>query len=92
MYFLYNKSFLSSACTAPRNEKYDFVLMGTSHTQVFYNHVVEPIIPKKMKNLATGAAGVVPEKIFLTCFFEAKNKTNQQKCCKYGYYLLLKCP
>lgn len=77
MYFLYNKSFLSSACTAPRNEKYDFLLMGTSHTQVFYNHIVEKIILKKMKNLATGAAGVIPEKIALTCFFEANNKTKQ---------------
>ncbi|MBI2613554.1 MAG: hypothetical protein HYW62_02185 [Candidatus Levybacteria bacterium] len=77
MYLLYNKSFLESACTAPRNGEYDFLLMGTSHTQVFYDHIVEKIIQKKMKNLATGAAGVVPEKIFLTCFFEANNKTNQ---------------
>lgn len=76
MYSLYNKSFLSSACTAPNNEKYDFILMGTSHTQGFYNYIVEGIIPKKMKNLATGAAGVIPEKIFLSCFFQASNSTH----------------
>lgn len=77
MYSLYKSSFLSSACTVPRNEKYDFLLMGTSHTQVFYNHIVEKIVLKKMKNISTGAAGVVPEKIMLSCFFEAKNTTNQ---------------
>lgn len=77
IYILYNKSFLSSICTAPRNEKYDFVLMGTSHTQLFYNYIVEPIIAKKMKNLATGAAGVIPQKIQLECFFETNNKAKQ---------------
>lgn len=77
IYLIYSKSFLSSICTAPRNEKYDFVLMGTSHTQLFYNYIVEPIISKKMKNLASGAAGVIPQKIQLECFFETNNKTKQ---------------
>lgn len=77
IYLIYNKSFLSSICTAPRNEKYDFVLLGTSHTQLFYNYIVEPIISKKMKNLATGAAGVIPQKIQLECFFETNNKSKQ---------------
>lgn len=77
IYSLYSKSFLSSACTAPRNEEYDFLLMGTSHTQVFYKHIVEDIIPREMKNLASGASGVIPQKIQLLCFFEANNKTKQ---------------
>lgn len=77
IYSLYNKSFLTSACTAPKDEKYDFVLMGTSHGQVFYKHIVEPIISKKMKNLASGAAGIIPQKIQLECFFQAHNKTDK---------------
>lgn len=77
MYLIYGKSFLTSVCVLPRNEKYDFVLMGTSHTQLFYKHIVESIIPKQMKNLASGAAGVIPQKIQLLCFFQANNETKQ---------------
>ena len=77
IYLLYGKSFLTSSCTSPKNEKYDFVLMGTSHTQVFYKYIVEKIISIKMKNLSTGAAGIIPEKIILICFFKANNKTKQ---------------
>ncbi len=75
IYLIDGKGFLVSACNLAQRENFDFIMLGTSHTQVFYNHVVEKILPKKMKNLATGSAGVVPEKIRLLCFFESKNST-----------------
>lgn len=69
----------SSICSSPNNMDYDVVIMGTSHAQAFTTNasLVEKIISKKIGTLTNGSAGVVPEKIFLSCFFKANNKTKQ---------------
>lgn len=77
IYALYGKSYLTSVCTSPTKQNYDFVLLGTSHAEFLYPYLVEPILMKKMKNLGAGSAGIIPQKIQTECFFYSHNKTKK---------------
>ncbi|OFZ59896.1 MAG: hypothetical protein A3D92_05470 [Bacteroidetes bacterium RIFCSPHIGHO2_02_FULL_44_7] len=67
--------------TIPRNQRYDAVFLGASHSRVFSatgNHSrMEKILDKKIVNLSKTAAGLMPEEVYLSYFYEQGNTTSE---------------
>ena len=64
-----------------KNTQYDILMMGSSHGRIFSrnrNHeIVERVLQKKVATIAGGGgACVIPEKVFLSTFYDMKNSTN----------------
>lgn len=62
----------------PRHQSYDILLMGASHGRIFSrdnNHLkVEKMLSGKILNISKGGGGgIVPEKLYLSYFFERGN-------------------
>ena len=66
--------------TIPNNQTYQFVILGTSHSQNFtrFNnqHIVEKTLREHFYNLSQPNAGPLMEKIYLQYFLNKGNKTN----------------
>lgn len=65
----------------PAAKRFDLVILGTSHGRIFArdnNHdQVQTLLERKVLNLSKGSgAGIMPMRLFLSCFFEKKNKAN----------------
>ena len=62
---------------APKNQNYDLVILGASNGRTLSNsknHImVEGILNRKIFNLSKAAAGPIPEKAYLTHFYENGN-------------------
>ena len=63
------------------NQKYDLLILGSSHARVFSsfgNHErVENILGVKMLNLSKTASGLLPQKALLEYFYERGNSTSK---------------
>lgn len=83
---LNNKDTETHLFTIPKNEVYDFVLMGNSHAEAFAggesHALVESTLGMKFFSFAKRGAGILPEKIYLSYFFDQQNKT------KYVVYFI----
>jgi hypothetical protein len=83
---LHNRDTETHLFSIPKNEVYDFVFLGNSHVAAFSggdsHATVESILGMKFFSFAKRGAGVFPEKIYLSYFFNQHNKT------KYIVYFL----
>lgn len=63
----------------PRNQHYDLLIAGASHARALssaQNHSrLEKILSRKILNISKTAAGVLPEEMYLSYFYELGNST-----------------
>lgn len=68
--------------TIPKKEHFDLVFLGSSHGRIFsrdHNHQrVEAILGRRFLNLSKGGGGgVIPERIYLSYFFDRGNTADE---------------
>lgn len=66
-----------SECSKKTHADYDIVLLGSSHGAHIDEVIVGNLLKKNVKNIAQNAAGIIPQYIRLTCFFQSRNTTKR---------------